>query len=174
MLLINPYLDFIGAAENKFGAFIFTDEKASLRLAKIVEKPSWMPFETALTTIGKTVYYPEVSLSWTRSDMCGVLLHEAMHLAQYRRLTVPVFLAMYSIKSQRLKLELEAFQNTVRWFTVSGQIPRQSDYNRYKSSPRVVNVLNQLRSDYGLDSVDSIKVLQTLAETVRDTFAKVP
>ncbi len=73
------------------------------------------------TTIGKTVY---VTSDWDRrspDDRYVTLRHEAVHLRQFRRLTLPVMALLYlflplpmGLAYCRARLEWEAYAETIR------------------------------------------------------------
>jgi hypothetical protein len=92
------------------------------------------------TTIGKTVY---VTADWDSlpADRRYVTLrHEAIHLRQFRKLTLPVMAIVYVLLPLptvlaygRARLEQEAYAETIRaaaevW---GPHVPRSADYRKY-------------------------------------------
>jgi len=63
--------------------------------------------KNAWTTIGSTIYYPDV-IDPTRFP--EVIAHEQIHIAQYKKLTVPLFLFLYCL------IPLPVFFSYFRWF----------------------------------------------------------
>lgn len=73
------------------------------------------------TTIGKTVYVTRDWDSWDADDRYVTLRHEAVHLRQFRRLTLPVMALVYiflplpmGLAYGRARLEWEAYAETIR------------------------------------------------------------
>lgn len=73
------------------------------------------------TTIGTTVYVPSSWDHYTDDDRAGILVHERIHMRQYRRLSVPLFLLLYlfcflpiGLAYFRYRLEREAYLEDLR------------------------------------------------------------
>jgi hypothetical protein len=77
--------------------------------------------ESYQTTIGKTVYVTSDWNEWSADRRYVTLRHEAVHLRQFRRLTVPVMAVLYiflplpmGLAYFRARLEWEAYAETIR------------------------------------------------------------
>ncbi len=73
------------------------------------------------TTIGKTVYVTRDWNDWDPDRRYVTLRHEAVHLRQFRRLTLPVMAVLYvllplpmGLAYFRARLEMEAYEETIR------------------------------------------------------------
>jgi len=73
------------------------------------------------TTIGKTVYVTSDWDDWDPDERYMTLRHEAVHLRQFRRYTLPVMALVYvllplpaGLAYGRAKLEMEAYEETIR------------------------------------------------------------
>jgi len=73
------------------------------------------------TTIGKTVYVTSDWEDWPPDRRYVTLRHEAVHLRQFRRLTLPLMAILYillplpmGLAYGRARLEMEAYAETIR------------------------------------------------------------
>lgn len=73
------------------------------------------------TTIGKTVYVTADWDEWDADDRYVTLRHEAVHLRQFRRYTLPVMAVLYvllplpmGLAYFRARFEMEAYAETIR------------------------------------------------------------
>ncbi|MGE5187302.1 MAG: hypothetical protein ACM31C_34880 [Acidobacteriota bacterium] len=73
------------------------------------------------TTIGKTVYVTRDWNDWDPDRRYVTLRHEAVHLRQFRRLTLPVMAVLYvllplpmGLAYFRARFEMEAYEETLR------------------------------------------------------------
>jgi len=73
------------------------------------------------TTIGKTVYVTADWDDWTPDERYVTLRHEAVHLRQFRKYTLPVMAVLYvllplpmGLAYFRARLEMEAYAETIR------------------------------------------------------------
>lgn len=73
------------------------------------------------TTIGKTVYVTSDWDEWTPDERYVTLRHEAVHLRQFKRFTLPVMAVLYvllplpmGLAYFRARFEMEAYAETVR------------------------------------------------------------
>jgi hypothetical protein len=73
------------------------------------------------TTIGKTVYVTRDWDEWSADDRYVTLRHEAVHLRQFRRWTLPVMALLYlfvplpmGLAYFRARFEWEAYAETIR------------------------------------------------------------
>ena len=73
------------------------------------------------TTIGKTVYVTADWDNWASDDRYVTLRHEAIHLRQFRRLSLPVMALLYvllplpmGLAYFRARFEKEAYAETIR------------------------------------------------------------
>jgi hypothetical protein len=73
------------------------------------------------TTIGKTVYVTADWDDWTPDERYVTLRHEAVHLRQFRRYTLPVMAVLYvllplpmGLAYFRARFEMEAYAETIR------------------------------------------------------------
>ena len=92
------------------------------------------------TTIGKTVYVTADWDDWDADRRYVTLRHEAVHLRQFRRLTLPVMAVLYllvplpmGLAYCRARLEQEAYAETIRaaaevW---GPQVPRSPEYRAH-------------------------------------------
>lgn len=169
---LDSHVEFIRSAASVFGLpDIFESSINALYQASIKPKPSWFPYDDSSTTVANTVYLAKPFLDWSLSTRCQNLLHEATHLLQGKRLTYPLMAVYYSLGAKRLELETEAFENNIRWLTVSGSIRKEKDPNRYVFSPQVTNTATNILSNYRLKSVDRVALIRRLARVVETTYA---
>jgi hypothetical protein len=92
------------------------------------------------TTIGKTVYVTSDWDDWPADRRYVTLRHEAIHLRQFRRYTLPVMALLYVLLPLplglawfRARFEQEAYAETIRaaaevW---GPEHPRRPDYRKY-------------------------------------------
>jgi hypothetical protein len=92
------------------------------------------------TTIGKTVYVTSDWDEWPADRRYVTLRHEAIHLRQFRKLTLPLMALIYvllplpmGLAYGRAWLEKEAYAETIRaaaevW---GPDVPRRPDYRKY-------------------------------------------
>jgi hypothetical protein len=92
------------------------------------------------TTIGKTVYVTSDWDDWDADRRYVTLRHEAVHLRQFRKLTLPVMAVLYifiplpmGLAYFRARFEKQAYAETIRAAAdVYGpQLPRSADYRKY-------------------------------------------
>jgi hypothetical protein len=92
------------------------------------------------TTIGKTVYVTSDWDDWSADQRYVTLRHEAVHLRQFRRLTLPVMAVLYilvplpmGLAYFRARFEKEAYAETIRAAAeVWGKdLPGSSTYRKY-------------------------------------------
>jgi hypothetical protein len=92
------------------------------------------------TTIGKTVYVTSDWDDWPADRRYVTLRHEAIHLRQFRKLTLPVMALLYvllplpmGLAYFRARFEKEAYAETIRAAAeVWGKdVPRSDDYRAY-------------------------------------------
>jgi hypothetical protein len=74
-----------------------------------------------VTTLGHTIYVPDDFDTWSPTRACEVLRHEAVHVAQFDRLGVPLMVVLYGLLPLplglayfRARLEWEAYTETLR------------------------------------------------------------
>ena len=92
------------------------------------------------TTIGKTVYVTADWDEWSSDRRYVTLRHEAIHLRQFRKYTLPVMALLYvllplpmGLAYFRARFEKEAYAETIRaaaevW---GPEVPRSADYRAY-------------------------------------------
>jgi len=92
------------------------------------------------TTIGKTVYVTADWDDWSSDRRYVTLRHEAVHLRQFRRLTLPVMAFLYllvplpmGLAYFRARFEMEAYAETIRAAAeVWGRsYPTATEYRKY-------------------------------------------
>ena len=92
------------------------------------------------TTIGKTVYVTADWDDWSSDRRYVTLRHEAVHLRQFRRLTLPVMAFLYLVVPLpmglayfRARFEMEAYAETIRAAAeVWGRsYPTATEYRKY-------------------------------------------
>ena len=92
------------------------------------------------TTIGKTVYVTADWDDWSPDRRYVTLRHEAVHLRQFRRLTLPVMAFLYllvplpmGLAYFRARFEMEAYAETIRAAAeVWGRsYPTATEYRKY-------------------------------------------
>jgi len=90
------------------------------------------------TTIGKTVYVTSDWDEWSPDQRYVTLRHEAVHLRQFQRLTLPVMALLYvmlplpmGLAYFRARFEMQAYEETIRAAAeVYGQSYASSDAHR--------------------------------------------
>lgn len=103
-------------------------KKSDNRFMKLLAKLLGKQFMTSyVTTIGHTVYVPDTWDAWSAVAQCAVLRHERVHMRQARRLTMPVFTALYllvffpvGLAYWRARLEMEAYCESLAAFKEYG------------------------------------------------------
>lgn len=89
------------------GKGIFDSDLERLQSCVFKVKPFYFPFKKACTTIGNTIYLPKNFESWSQMNQQAVLIHEAVHIKQYKdgELNIPEYLTS---KVARFKIEIDA------------------------------------------------------------------
>lgn len=155
----------------------FDPNLAILRTAAIRIKPSFFIFPDSTTTIGSSIWLERHWDGVLFANQCAVLVHEAKHLVQYKRLSIPGFLALYAIPSQRLVLEKEAYVETLAFWILNGQVPNFSLFANPISAARqnriAQEVVNDLKNNY-LANPDESDLYKWIVDAVAAQYAKRP
>lgn len=152
----------------------FDQNILALETATIRIKPSFFIFPDSDTTIGSSIWLERHWDGVLFANQCAVLVHEAKHLMQYKRLSVPGFLALYAIPSQRLALEKQAYIETLAFWILSGQVPNFSQLPNPISAARqnrpAQDVVYDLKHNY-LANPDESDLYKWVVDTVASEYA---
>ena len=126
---VDKALKLIGEKHGLFGSHLSRLDDCRLRV-----KPSWgWCLPKFSTTMGpRSIWLASGVARWPLGSIAANLVHESIHLAQWRELGRTSMALKYSQKDGRLELELEALRANVWWWLSVGS------RGGYEMSARIV------------------------------------